>query len=317
MKKKKNRPILVTGAHRSGTTWVGRMLSAGGETCYIHEPFNPTLRIPSWLSCRFPFWFYHIPPGGDPPPPCRAALDRLLRLVYPAREKLALVRSPGDLRLWIQHVMACVLCRRRGKRPLVKDPIALFSAEWLAQTYGMAVVVMIRHPAAFAASLKRYGWDFDFRHWWVQSRLMDTLLRDLAPEIQAQIRDTRPIVEQAALLWKGIYSVVLQYRSRHPTWIFLRHEDLTRDPLTAFRDLYRRLGLTWNRRVSRTIQAHTHPRKRAQDPFSLRRDPREAREAWRSLLSEEEQALVDQITGPVARHFYPEAYRESAGEGNL
>ncbi len=305
MTRQKNRPILVTGAHRSGTTWVGRMLCAGGEACYLHEPFNPTLRVAGWLSCRFPFWFYHIPPGGDLPPPCRAALDRMLRLVYPAREKLALVRSPGDFRLWLQQVVASVLCRRRGKRPLVKDPIALFSAEWLAQTYGMAVVVMIRHPAAFAASLKRYGWDFDFRHWWVQTSLMDTLLRDLAPEIQAQIRDTRPIVEQAALLWKGIYSVVLQYRTRHPDWIFLRHEDLTRDPLTAFRDLYGRLGLTWNRQAARIIRAHARPGKRAQDPFSLQRDPAQTRNAWRTLLSEEELALVYERTREIARSFYP------------
>ena len=33
-------PILVTGAHRSGTTWVGRMLCASGEAHYVSEPFN-------------------------------------------------------------------------------------------------------------------------------------------------------------------------------------------------------------------------------------------------------------------------------------
>ena len=32
--------ILVTGAHRSGTTWVGRMLSADRSTAYISEPLN-------------------------------------------------------------------------------------------------------------------------------------------------------------------------------------------------------------------------------------------------------------------------------------
>ncbi|MBK9600231.1 MAG: sulfotransferase [Anaerolineales bacterium] len=33
-------PILVTGAHRSGTTWVGRMLAANPQTAYISEPLN-------------------------------------------------------------------------------------------------------------------------------------------------------------------------------------------------------------------------------------------------------------------------------------
>ncbi len=31
-------PILVTGTHRSGTTWVGKMLAAGPSTAYISEP---------------------------------------------------------------------------------------------------------------------------------------------------------------------------------------------------------------------------------------------------------------------------------------
>ena len=34
------RPILVTGAHRSGTTWVGKMLSTEDGVAYISEPLN-------------------------------------------------------------------------------------------------------------------------------------------------------------------------------------------------------------------------------------------------------------------------------------
>ena len=33
-------PILVTGAHRTGTTWVGKMLSANSQTAYMSEPLN-------------------------------------------------------------------------------------------------------------------------------------------------------------------------------------------------------------------------------------------------------------------------------------
>ncbi len=41
-----------------------------------------------------------------------------------------------------------------GARPLLKDPIAVLSAPWLERTFGMQVVFSVRHPAAFAASLK-------------------------------------------------------------------------------------------------------------------------------------------------------------------
>ncbi len=38
-------PILVTGAHRSGTTWVGKILCASGEAAYISEPLNMWHRL--------------------------------------------------------------------------------------------------------------------------------------------------------------------------------------------------------------------------------------------------------------------------------
>ena len=34
------RPILVTGSHRSGSTWLGQMIGASDAVGYIHEPFN-------------------------------------------------------------------------------------------------------------------------------------------------------------------------------------------------------------------------------------------------------------------------------------
>ena len=34
-------PVLISGSHRSGTTWVGMILDKAPGTFYIHEPFNP------------------------------------------------------------------------------------------------------------------------------------------------------------------------------------------------------------------------------------------------------------------------------------
>ena len=38
-------PILVTGSHRSGTTWAGQMLATAPGIGYIHEPFNCDIRM--------------------------------------------------------------------------------------------------------------------------------------------------------------------------------------------------------------------------------------------------------------------------------
>ena len=49
-------PILVTGAHRTGTTWVGKMLAAGPQVAYISEPLNVQHR-PGVLRAPVEKWY--------------------------------------------------------------------------------------------------------------------------------------------------------------------------------------------------------------------------------------------------------------------
>jgi hypothetical protein len=68
--------------------------------------------------------------------------------------------------------------------PLIKDPIALFAAEWLADVFGVRVVVLIRHPAAFAASLKRLNWTHPFGDFLAQPLFMRDLLAPFEEDIR-------------------------------------------------------------------------------------------------------------------------------------
>jgi len=60
------KPILITGSHRSGTTWVGRMLAEAPSVFYIHEPFSVT-DPPSRGICNaeFKHWFTYITPENE------------------------------------------------------------------------------------------------------------------------------------------------------------------------------------------------------------------------------------------------------------
>src|SRR5687767_8168951 len=55
--------VLVTGSHRSGTTWVGRMLALARRTCYLHEPFKPGWD-PPYVWTRFDTWNTYIHDGN-------------------------------------------------------------------------------------------------------------------------------------------------------------------------------------------------------------------------------------------------------------
>ena len=52
-------PILVTGTHRSGTTWVGKMLAADSRTAYISEPLN-VLHRPGVLRVKVNKWYQYV-----------------------------------------------------------------------------------------------------------------------------------------------------------------------------------------------------------------------------------------------------------------
>ena len=154
--------ILVTGSHRSGTTWVGKMLAEAEGLCYLHEPFKPKWD-PPYVWTHFDTWFLHV--GRHNASEHERAVARTLGLRYSWRRHFG--QDPSLRQLWTStdHWLRWAGHRLRGRRPLVKDPIALFAAPWLADRFNLDVVAMIRHPAAFASSIKLKRWHFDFDHW--------------------------------------------------------------------------------------------------------------------------------------------------------
>jgi hypothetical protein len=301
-------PILVTGSHRSGTTWAGKVLARTPGLAYIHEPFNPQ-RAPGWMGRRLPYWYLYVSEENEAS--YVPLVEDVLRFRYPIRRDFTRLRTPrqgGQAGLeWARSVLA----RARRARPLLKDPIALFSSEWLARRFDMRVVVMVRHPAAFAGSLKRLGWTFDFRNWAHQELLMRDLLAPFAERIHDYALSRRDVVDQAILMWNGMHHVIAGYRDRHPDWIFVKYEDLATRPAEGFRELTGQLGLPWEGRVEAAARGWSSERNRAEVPRwlhrTVRRDSRAAARTWLTRLTEEERVRIREGTAEVAAAFYGEA----------
>ena len=299
------RPILVTGSHRSGTTWTGRMLCLSGQAGYVHEPFNPDRR-PGWTGGAIPYWFLYVSRENEEH--YRPIVERVLNFHYPVRRNLADVRSVKGAGLFALDLSRSVRYRLRRPRPLLKDPIALFSAEWLAHSFDVEVVVMIRHPAAFAASVKRLGWRFKFRGWLAQ----DALLRDWLHPFEAQMRrcaaEDVDIIEQAIVMWSAMHHVIKELRDRHHSWSFIRHEDLAAAPLDGFQDLYRRLQLQWSERVRSKIIRHSNTRNPAElkgwRHVSVKRNSSAVTRSWARHLTNDEICRIRAGVEPLASAFY-------------
>lgn len=299
------KPILVTGIHRSGTTWIGRMLEHSGRVRYLYEPFN-ALHQACPCGTVFPHAYTYV--CSDNEALFLGHLRHVLGLTALPRPRPG---APPDLRPWAERArepLRRLRDRALGIRPLLKDPIAFFSAPWLAQRFGARVVVVVRHPAAFVDSARRRGWGFAFAELLDQPLLMRDVLEPWRGEMEV-FRTHRPqhMVVEDARLWRIIYHVARAARAAHPDWIFVRHEDLSADPQAGFARLFGQLGLPYTPRAQRQVEEFS----RAGNPVdgdvrrnSLKRDSRANMHKWRQNLSPEEVRLVREETGDVATAFY-------------
>lgn len=299
-------PILVTGAHRSGTTWAGKMLAADAQTAYISEPLN-VLHRPGVYRAKITRWYQYIckENEGEYLPAFRQLLDfdyHLLDEIRSIRSLKDFLRMGRDFLIFYNGLM-------QGQRALIKDPFAVFSAEWFAKRLNCKVVVTVRHPAAFASSLQRLNWNFDFNDLLDQPLLM----RDHLEAYRDQMRSIKSddVIGQASLLWKMIYASVHSTRRLNPDFIIVRHEDLSRDPINGYRALYASLGLDYTSRVQKVILNSSS----SENPVELSRRKKHSVKLdsvanlknWKKRLSEEDVTRIRKMTEDVFHLYYSDA----------
>jgi Sulfotransferase family len=297
------KPILITGSHRSGSTWAARMLAVSEMVGYINEPFNIDIRIGT-NSHPFEHWFQYICEENHSD--IRSAIEDILGFKYPLRQNILKARTPREFAKIARDQMLFSYHRLNRSRPLIKDPIAVFSAEWFYTSFNTDILVMIRHPAAFCSSLKIRNWQFDFRHFSAQPLLMRDFLYSFDREIKAFSKSNRDIMGQAILLWNCIYSTVRTYQERHKEWLFVKHEDLSFAPVEQFRSIYEKLNLKFTRRSQQKIEESSGDHNAIEQvPGSeLLRNSKENVLNWQRRLSAEEINRIREGTSDVSRFFY-------------
>lgn len=296
-------PILVTGAHRTGTTWVGKMLAASPQVAYVSEPLNVWHR-PGVMRAPVARWYTYICAENEAE--YLAAFRELLGLRYGLWREIRSLRSRKDFLRMGRDFSIFGRGRLLRQIPLIKDPFAVFSAPWFAGRLGCRVVITVRHPAGFASSLKRLGWPFDFHDLLDQPLLMQNWLGVDRAEMESLGKED--IIGQAALLWRMVYRVVARMMKLHPTFIVARHEDLSLDPVSGYRDLYAALELDFTPVVEKRILDSSS----SDNPIELSKkkvhavklDSRANLDNWKRRLSKDEITRIRKMTGKIAKQFY-------------
>ena len=299
-------PILVTGTHRSGTTWVGKMLAADPCVAYISEPLN-VLHRPGVFRAKVKHWYQYICEENEKE--YIPAFEELLEFDYHLLDEIRSLRSRRDVLRMGRDFVIFYNGLMRGQRALLKDPFAVFSTPWFAKRLNCKVVITVRHPAAFVSSLKRLNWPFDFQDLLAQPLLMRDHLEPYREQMLAVKTDD--VIGQAALLWKLIYGVVHATRASNTDFLTVRHEDLSLDPIPGYRALYTALRLEFTPRVEKTIlnsSSSENPRELSRKKiYAIKLDSRANVDNWKKRLTADEIEHVRRVTEEVSRLYYSDA----------
>lgn len=261
------------------------MLACAEGVKFIWEPFSLSYHPP--IMCPPPpYWFYHITTAKDAL--YQSAMGRVLSYEYSFLEHVRYLHGLGSLGRLFRDYREFSSARRQGLRPLVKDPIAIFSAPWFEKHFDGQIVVTIRHPAAFCESLIRSQSLHPFIHFYNQKDLMDGPLVAFKEDVQRMVDKPGGPTEQAILLWKMIYQFVRDCREAGTGWHFVKHEDLVAQPTELFGSLYRDLGLPWGPTIKERI---ANGRK-------------EDTNKWRKRLDRGTVRRIRQSTEELTQYFY-------------
>ena len=304
--KKARKIILVTGPIRSGGTWTGKNLSLAPHTAYIHEPFNLTEKI-SDIKNHFDYRYQYI--CNENASKYREVFDDAMDYKYSlffdlttkktAKNVARVCRDRGLMGLM-------VLYRLQNYRLIVKDPFAFFSADWLSKTYGMNVLVMIRHPAAFCSSFKIKNWRFNFNNFLNQPLLIERYLGVFEEKIREYAKAEKSIIDHAILFWNCIYHTVKTYQKEHPEWLFVRHEDLSNDPISQFQSIFSKFNLEFTPKVKSIILKNSgdHNPTEQQSDNEFVRNSKANIFNWKKRLTKDEIEKIKDMTHDVSSAFY-------------
>lgn len=300
--------ILVTGAPRSGTTFLGHVLAYANDVGYVREPLNADFGL-----AGLPHQFLYMYDGM----PEQAHYDGIIKKLLVGRPKFKRlsVRNASSKKQRVGRILfgsgshyTYVKARYNPavKRFLLKDPMAPFASQYMAEKYGVKVVVIVRHPIPLIASMRRVNLDHALDDLVRQTELYNRYLKDILGSVKL---DRLSSLERRSLLWACVYYTLHRTMEDNDSFITVRHEDVSADPQTAVPELYERLGLHFTPAVATKLHAMTqgnNPGRVASNKMHvLYRNSREIVSQNYCRFDPGEERIVHSITDDVIKLYYP------------
>jgi hypothetical protein len=299
-----DRPIVIVGLPRSGTTWTLRALGSAAGVVSISEADNED-KQPTAISAKHQVGRYPVLRLGQESPAYRRLWAWIFNGAPEGRRSLIARRilGPGAVER-IHDGRFDPVTRLAGavaggpppttgptigaaSRVVAKSIHAQLSIEWLADAFDVEVALILRHPANVLAS-------------WSEVNLKDARNTTLENDAEIRSRYLEPWgvappgpdpIERMS--WRiGLLTAVLEdVSSRHPDWPLLIHEQLCADPPGEFRRLYNDLGLPWGRATENFLDTHNAPG----SGFVVKRVASELKDSWQRRLDNDQVATLRRV----------------------
>lgn len=310
--------IIVAGARRSGTTFLGNLLNCAMESGYVEEPFNKLFGIKSIPDFWYPyltedsmsielekdlksmFSLKHLDfrtsicnPKADYFE-VNAGFGQVLSNVFFKKSDEKIFKRISRLLLKSNHYISYL--KLRIKRPEIavwKDPLMSLSLGYLLDYFETKVVFIYRHPAAFYTSMMKQRWALDFDNFSNQEKFVldhDDLLGCLTEP---------PTVMNLVLSeWLIINSYYIKLQKNRKNCICISHDDLAADPQKWLKKIFSLIDVEAEideLKLNTLTQSDIKP-KSVKD---VRRNSVKVKEQWKKEIDEGELKIIMEKCGPL------------------
>ena len=223
-----SKSILVAGAARSGTTWLGDLIAAHIPCRILFEPFNPDL-VPQYGGFQY---FQYMRLGAENP-----EFYDFARRVF-----------AGEIRnRWIDRQNE----RIHSEYRLIKEIRINLALKWLHDHFPeVPILFLIRHPGAVVASRMELGWDTDGD---IEPFLSqpDLMADHLAP-YRDLIKNAKTVEEKHAVIWSMSNLVPLK-QFEHGELQTVYYENLCTQPEIELSAIFSFIGVGVSSKALDTI----------------------------------------------------------------
>lgn len=273
--------VWIFGSGRSGSTWLRSMMEEMDRHVVWEEPL---------VGCLFGE-FYE-----------RAHEGQLHRPDF--------ILSEPTRRGWTRSIRNFVLDGARYAKPtlgpddylVVKEPNGSQGASLIMDALPESrMIVLIRDPRDVAASVldasRRGGWRHERASGvgWKQKDLADE-----KPDVLVRKR--------AHLFLQQVSAAKSAYQSHRGPKVLVYYEELLANTLGEMRRLYSELGLPFEeKQLARAVEEHAWENIPEEDKGEGKFYRRARPGSWREDLTENQVEIVEEITAPILREFYPDS----------